>query len=146
MAKFSLLYCHHDFVCGFGLPAVVLYRFLLAVVDYQANDNETVNTLAQQQLAKLLFWLEWPMVRLVSFCYMLVGNFSKALTTWLETVFDFVEQPYMVLNKVAKQSEDFQLDQEDCTAEPCLLVRLAKRSLLLLLAIIAVLTITGVIH
>ncbi len=86
------------------------------------------------------------MVRLVSFCYMLVGNFSKALSVWLETCFDFVEQPFMVLNKVAKQSEDFQVDENDCTAEPCLLVRLAKRSLMLLLAIIAILTITGVIH
>ena len=120
----------------FGLPAVVFYRFLIAVVDYQASEDETVDGIAQQQLAKILFWLEWPMVRLVSFCYMLVGNFSKALSVWLETCFDFVEQPFMVLNKVAKQSEDFQVDENDCTAEPCLLVRLAKRSLMLLLAII----------
>ncbi|MGJ8692441.1 MAG: beta-lactamase regulator AmpE [Thalassotalea sp.] len=133
------------FVC-FGLPAVVFYRVLLAVVNYQAAAEEEIDHEVQNKMAKLLFWLEWPIVRIVSFCYMLVGNFSKALPTWLESCFDFTEQPYHVLSSVAQQSEDFQLDDEDCTAEPCLLVRLAKRALLLLLAIIAVLTITGIIN
>lgn len=135
----------------FGLPAVIFYRCLLSVVNFNQKNEEgeqvsDVDGMAQQQLAKVLFWIEWPMVRLVSLCYMLVGNFSKALPTWLESSFDIAQQPYLILGKVAKQSEDFQLDEEDCTAEPCLLVRLAKRALLMLLAVIAVLTITGVIQ
>lgn len=129
-----------------GLPAVVFYRLLIDVVNFQAGEEEQIDIVAQQQLAKLLFWLEWPLVRLTSFCYMLVGNFSKALPTWLESCFDLNKQPYQVLSDVAKQSEDFQLDDADCTAEPCLMVRLAKRALLLLLAVIAVLTITGAIR
>lgn len=132
------------FIC-FGLPGAVFYRLLVTVVDLQETKKHPVNTPVQQQLAKVLFWIEWPMVRIVAFCYMLVGNFSKASTVLLENLFDFVKQPYLVLSLVAKESEDFQLDEEDCTAEPCLLVRLAKRALLLLLAVIAVLTITGVI-
>lgn len=133
------------FVC-FGLPAVVLYRMLLTVTEYQANDDEQVNEDVKQKLATILFWIDWPMVRLVSFFYMLVGHFSKALPVWLESCFDFGKQPYQILTSVAKESEDFQLDPGDCTAEPCLLVRLAKRALLLLLAIVAVLTITGVVN
>lgn len=134
----------------FGLPAVVFYRCLLSVVNFNQKEEgqkiEDTDDIAQQQLAKVLFWIEWPMVRLVSLCYMLVGNFSKALPIWLESSFDIAQQPYLILSKVAKQSEDFQLDEEDCTAEPCLLVRLAKRALLMLIAVIAVLTITGVIQ
>lgn len=133
------------FVC-FGLPAVVFYRTLVGLIEYQADSQKNEDIQAQQKLAKLLFWIDWPMVRLVSFAYMLVGHFSRALPTWLETCFEFNKPAYEVLSVVAKQSEDFQLDEEDCTAEPCLFVRLAKRTLLLFLAVIAVLTITGVIH
>ncbi|WP_281560686.1 beta-lactamase regulator AmpE [Thalassomonas sp. RHCl1] len=94
---------------------------------------------------QFLFWLDWIPVRLTSFGYMLVGHFSKALPVWLESLFDFSKQPSAILVDVAQKSEDLMVDSEDCTAEPCLLVRLAKRNLLLLLAIISVLTLSGVI-
>ncbi|WDE11215.1 beta-lactamase regulator AmpE [Thalassomonas haliotis] len=94
---------------------------------------------------QFLFWLDWIPVRLTSFGYMLVGHFSKALPVWLESLFDFSKQPGAILVDVAQKSEDLMVDSEDCTAEPCLLVRLAKRNLLLLLAIISVLTLSGVI-
>lgn len=94
---------------------------------------------------QFLFWLDWIPVRLTSFGYMLVGHFSKALPVWLESLFDFNKQPSAILVDVAQKSEDLMLDSEDCTAEPCLLVRLAKRNLLLLLAIISVLTLSGII-
>ncbi|WDD98432.1 beta-lactamase regulator AmpE [Thalassomonas actiniarum] len=94
---------------------------------------------------QFLFWLDWIPVRLTSFGYMLVGHFSKALPVWLESLFDFSKQPSAILADVAQKSEDLMVDSEDCTAEPCLLVRLAKRNLLLLLAIISLLTLSGVI-
>jgi AmpE protein len=50
------------------------------------------------------------------------------------------------LISVAQKSEDFMVDPDDCTAEPCLLVRLAKRTLLLCLAVIAVLILTGILN
>ncbi len=134
-----------------GPAGVVFYRLIVTLTEYTINENDNNDKVhayekVQKQLGYVLFLIEAVLVRLVSFSYMLVGNFSKALPTWLESLFDFTKQPYAILNDVAKQSEDFQLDEDDCTAEPCLLVRLAKRSLLLLLAIIAVLTITGIIH
>lgn len=133
------------FVC-FGLPGVVFYRTLVALIEYQVDSQQHENIVVQQKLAKVLYWIDWPMVRLASFAYMLVGHFSRALPIWLEACFNFRKPPYEVLGVVAKQSEDFQLDEDDCTAEPCLLVRLAKRTLLLFLAVIAILTITGVIN
>jgi len=93
----------------------------------------------------LLFWLDWLPVRFTSFGYMMVGHFSKALPVWLESFFDIKKPADQVLGDVAKKSEDMMIDEQDCTAEPCLLVRLAKRNLLLLLAVVAVLTLAGVI-
>lgn len=96
-------------------------------------------------LKTLLFWLDWLPVRLTSFGYMMVGHFSKALPMWLESFFDVKKPADKILGDVAKKSEDMMIDKQDCTAEPCLLVRLAKRNLLLLLAVVAVLTLVGFI-
>lgn len=94
----------------------------------------------------VLFWLDWLPVRITSFGYMFVGDFSKAMPVWLESLSDNNKPTYQVLTDVAEQSEDIMVDEEDCTAEPCLLVRLAKRNVLLLLAVISILTLTGFIH
>ena len=94
---------------------------------------------------QLLFWLDWLPVRLTSFGYIMVGHFSKALPVWLESFFNINKPADQVLGDVAKKSEDTMIDIQDCTAEPCLLVRLAKRNILLLLAVVAVLTLSGVI-
>ncbi|WP_286271586.1 beta-lactamase regulator AmpE [Thalassotalea hakodatensis] len=93
----------------------------------------------------LLFIVDWLPVRIVAFGYMLVGHFSKALPIWLENFFDVEKLPHKVLISVAQKSEDLMIDKDDCTAEPCLLVRLAKRTLLLCLAVVAILILTGVI-
>ena len=84
-------------------------------------------------------------MRLVAFGYMFVGHFSKAMPVWLENLFEFEKAPSKVLIAVAQMSEDYMVDADDCTAEPCLLVKLAKRTLLLFLALIAVLILTGIL-
>lgn len=94
----------------------------------------------------ILFYLDWLPVRITSFGYMFVGHFSKALPIWLESFFDFKKPTHEILTDVAQKSEDIMVDVEDCTAEPCLLVRLSKRNVLLLLASIATLTLFGVIQ
>jgi len=108
------------------------------------DDNESDFVFSQAQL--WLSWVDWLPVRLVAFGYMFVGHFSKALPMWLESVFEFNKAPHQVLIDVAEKSEDFMVDKDDCTAEPCLLVRLAKRTSLLCLAVIASLIVTGVIQ
>jgi len=94
----------------------------------------------------ILFYIDWLPVRITSFGYMFVGHFSKAMPVWLENLFDAKKPTHKVLIDVAAKSEDIMVDENDCTAEPCLLVRLAKRNLLLLLAIISVLTLIGLVN
>ena len=105
----------------------------------------TINAKAHDLCQQLLFWLDWLPVRITALGYMLVGHFSRALPVWIDCVFDVKKVPNNILADVAQKSEDFMIDEEDCTAEPCLLVRLAKRNLLLLLAVIAILTLAGLI-
>jgi AmpE protein len=93
----------------------------------------------------ILFYLDWLPVRITSFGYMFVGHFSKAFPMWLESLFDGSKSTHKVLIDVAQKSEDIMLEEEDCTAEPCLLVRLAKRNVLLMLAVVSVFTLLGMI-
>jgi len=93
----------------------------------------------------ILFYIDWLPVRLTSFGYMFVGHFSKALPMWLESLLDGKKPTHEILIDVAQKSEDIMVDKDDCTAEPCLLVRLAKRNLLLMLAVISVLTLVGIV-
>jgi len=128
----------------FGAAGALFYRLLTKLNETPCQEAaESENTVANNQL--VLFWVDFIPVRLVAFGYMLVGHFSRALPVWLESVFDFTRIPSKILSSVAQKSEDFMIDAEDCTAEPCLLVRLAKRTLLLFLALNAVLILTGTI-
>lgn len=94
----------------------------------------------------ILFFLDWLPVRMTTFGYMFVGHFSKALPIWLESFFDVKKPAHKILSDVAEKSEDILVDKNDCTAEPCLLVRLSKRNVLLFLATTAALTLFGVIR
>ena len=76
---------------------------------------------------------------------MFVGHFSKALPIWLESLFDVTKPAHEILIDVAQKSEDIMVEEDDCTAEPCLLVRLAKRNVLLMLAVISILTLVGIV-
>lgn len=148
----------------FGAAGALFYRLLTTVnesankQDINSNNNSEDNldsnsdtntstdfddtTKANKQL---LFWVDWLPVRIVALGYMFVGHFSKAMPIWLENLFEFEKPPNEILISVAEKSEDFMSDADDCTAEPCLLVKLAKRTLLLFLAVISLLVLTGVI-
>jgi AmpE protein len=150
------------FFMVFGAPGALCYRLLTKINEDTAEETEeTQETDSSQRLStdpieqwsnrielaqQILFWLDWLPSRVVAFGYMLVGHFSKALPVWLENLFEFNISPQNVLVTVAEKSEDFMIDDDDCTAEPCLLVRLAKRTLLLCLAFIAILILTGIIN
>ncbi|ASP46384.1 beta-lactamase regulator AmpE [Cognaticolwellia beringensis] len=142
----------------FGPAGALFYRLLTkvnectnkpeAATDEQGDSSEQNSQNSDetcQASQQLLFWVDWLPVRLVAFGYMFVGHFSKALPVWIENLFEFEKAPSKVLIAVAQMSEDFMVDADDCTAEPCLLVKLAKRTLLLFLAVISVLTLTGII-
>lgn len=157
----------------FGAAGAVFYRLLTTVIEHkkskcmaaaQENTNEDSDTQEDDNAAvhesdiapdftkgcqnhhDVLFWVDWIPVRIASFGYMLVGHFSKALPTWLASLFDFQKTTHQVLIEVAEKSEDIMVDTNDCTAEPCLLVRLAKRNVLLVLSVISVMTLVGLIN
>lgn len=94
----------------------------------------------------VLFWVDWLPVRIASFGYMFVGHFSKAMPVWLESLFDNKKPTHQVLIAVAESSEDILVNKDDCTEEPCLLVRLAKRNVLFVFAVISILTLVGLIN
>lgn len=114
-------------------------------VEHEGNITPTVVNGCQNH-HDVLFWLDWLPVRLTSFGYMFVGHFTKALPVWLESLFESQKPTHQVLIDVAEKSEDIMVNDGDCTAEPCLLVSLAKRNVLLVLAVISVLTLIGLIN
>jgi len=140
----------------FGAAGALFYRLLTTVNEYAdnqsrlANDENSEENIQDsdhtcQANQQLLFWVDWLPVRVVALGYMFVGHFSKALPVWLENFFEFEKAPSKVLIEVAQMSEDYMIDADDCSSEPCLLVKLAKRTLLLFLAILSVLILTGVL-
>lgn len=141
----------------FGAAGALFYRLLTTMNECANNkEDETIEEKGEAQAntanddacyanQQLLFWVDWLPVRLVAFGYMFVGHFSKAMPVWLENLFEFEKAPSKVLIAVAEKSEDFMVDADDCTAEPCLLVKLAKRTLLLFLVVISLLILTGTI-
>jgi AmpE protein len=147
------------FFVVFGAAGALFYRLLVTMneapvklehenteVDENSDDVEESIKDKAPLLQDILFWVDWLPVRIVAFGYMLVGHFSKAMPLWVENLFDVNKPPNELLVTVAQKSEDFMIDPDDCTAEPCLLVRLAKRTLLLCLAVISILILTGILN
>ncbi len=161
------------FFVVFGAAGAVFYRLLTTVIEQQkikktGSSIETCGEHMQQTVAQenelhesqktpdfsqgcqnhhdVLFWLDWLPVRIATFGYMFVGHFSKAMPVWLESLFDSKKPTHKVLIDVAEKSEDVMVNEEDCTAEPCLLVRLAKRNVLLVFAVISILTLAGLLN
>jgi AmpE protein len=158
------------FFIFFGAAGALLYRLLTSVTEYHEDcladtncDKDAVEQTFDEKhneaftapnistgctsYQDVLFYVDWLPVRISALGYMFVGHFSKALPTWLDTVFNSKNKAnHEVLVDVAQQSEDITVDSEDCSAEPTLLVRLAKRNVLLILSILSVLILAGIIH
>ena len=115
------------------------------IEEAKEQDSEPSISSGCKNYNDILFYLDWLPVRITSLGYMFVGHFSKALPMWLESLFDGKKPTHQILIDVAQKSEDIMVDEDDCTAEPCLLVRLAKRNALLVLAVISALTLVGII-
>lgn len=131
----------------FGIGGVIFYRVLVAVGNNvkNAEGEAYLPEAAVEHGRGLLFAIDIIPSRFVAFGYMLVGHFSKASTIWLEGLLNLHQSSRKYLCTVAKTSEEYKITDEDLTAEPSLLVRLAKRNVLLLLAASAFMTIAGVL-
>lgn len=123
------------FVIG-GAPGVLLYVVARHALQITEGENK-------QLVEKVLFVLNWIPVRIASFGLLMIGHFTKGLSVWLSGTLDPTANNKALLLNVAKASEDVEPDTHDCTEEPCTLLRLSKRNMVLLLAVMAALTLGG---
>ncbi|MDC8830181.1 beta-lactamase regulator AmpE [Alteromonas gilva] len=108
------------------------------------NDNEQSRALAKWQHV-----LDYVPVRITAFGLLLVGHFSRALPVWLTYLTHPGIANEKVLTEVASNAEDVVLteaQQADPSCEPKAMVTLAKRNIMLLLSLIAILTMLGVVN
>lgn len=125
-----------------GASGAILYVLSREVTkQLQVNHNP-----AASEANKLLHILDWLPVRITALGFLLVGHFSRAFPTWFGYLLDPQISAKTLLLEVAKQAEEVEPDEQDCTEEPCILVRLAKRNIMFILVAIALLTLSGWIN
>ncbi|UPW17925.1 regulatory signaling modulator protein AmpE [Agarivorans sp. TSD2052] len=93
-----------------------------------------------------MHYLDWLPSRLASLCYLAVGNTNQAITVWLPSLKDRQHSNGYWLTKVAVAAELSEQEHDSemlCVATTCRFVSLAKRGIMLAIAIIAALTIAG---
>jgi|TARA_R110000868_G_scaffold168726_2_gene403554 AmpE protein len=127
---------------AFGAAGAILYVLVREMHAKLSADNQQVAS----QVKRLLNIIDWIPVRITALGFLLVGHFSRAFPTWLGYLPDPAVEAKTLLLDVSKQAEEIEPDENDCTEEPCTLVRLAKRNVMFLLVIIALLTLTGWIN
>ncbi|MCC2616474.1 beta-lactamase regulator AmpE [Aestuariibacter halophilus] len=123
----------------FGAPGAVFYTLTRSLGE---KLQETAHP-ASASVQSLMAILDWVPVRLTALGFLLVGHFSRALPVWLSYLPDPSVPARQVLSEVSCAAEEIEPEECDCTEEPCTLVRLAKRNVMLMLAVIAALTLSG---
>ena len=139
-----------------GVPGVVLYSTILFLADSKfIGSLEDENN--QATLVKWHEWVMWIPARLVSLGYMFVGHFGNGLEAWLKYSANLAKSSKFVVTKVALASEGLvnednnKSDKTESEAkEPQrllnnaeVMVRLAKRNMVLFLVVVALLTLYG---
>ncbi|MCL4408826.1 regulatory signaling modulator protein AmpE [Aliidiomarina haloalkalitolerans] len=92
---------------------------------------------------RLMAWVEWLPLRVAGFAYLLVGHFSRAMPAWLRVLGRAPEQAELQLTEIAVAAEDVNINADDNKSEAELLVNLARRSMILLLVVVAIATLLG---
>ena len=124
-----------------GPVGVIFYASARALQRYAC-----CNQIPLPVVNQLMFLLDWLPSRLVALGYVLVGNFAHAIGIWGQQAVMIRQSPFELVSSVAMASEQLssKADKEHvCMESTCRLVRLAKRNLLLIIALIAIMTIYG---
>lgn len=120
-----------------GGTGAVLY-LTARLVESQAPDE------AHRKVAeRVMAILDWIPARLAACGFLLVGHFTQGVKSFSSYLFDPSISAKDIVTQVAKSSEEIEPDNMDCTEEPCTMLRLAKRNMMLLLAMTAILTLGG---
>lgn len=123
----------------FGAAGAVLYVLARSLHSYLLEQQHSAASHADQ----LMHVLDWLPVRITALGFLLVGHFSRAFPIWLSHFPDPAMEAKTLLVDVSRAAEEVETDEHDCTEEPCILVRLAKRNLMFMLVIISLLTLSG---
>ncbi|WLI75455.1 beta-lactamase regulator AmpE [Kosakonia sp. H02] len=131
------------FIVGgpWGPVLLVGYAFLRAWQSWLAR-YQTPNERQQSGIDAILHLLDWVPVRLAGVVYALVGHGEKALPAWFASLGDAHTSQYHVLTRLAQ----FSLAREphmDKVATPKAAVSMAKKTSLVLVVVVALLTIYG---
>lgn len=127
----------------FGVCGALGYALIRNFADLTRNDPESVFRKHKKELHKTLYWLDWLPARIVSFGYLIIGNFSQGTATYLKYVFNFSVPNRRVIGDIAHAAERVEQEFIGCSFEAKCMVRLVKRNMLLMLAAIAILTLLG---
>ena len=136
----------------FGAAGSLLYLLVLGMASHARTTNDLPSNTEQ-----VLGLIDYLPVRLTALGFLLVGNFGKALPVWLQYLFDYKVAAKSLLCKVTSAAEDLdpsEMEQDfprhdgvmnPHLSEPKILVRLAKRNIIFLVAVASLLSITGVL-
>lgn len=136
-------YCSIVLMMIIGGPTAVVFYASLRTLDLMVFKKQLPELAL---ISKLLFIIDWLPARLIGLAYVLVGNFSNAISVWFSLTINFKAPAYDVVSKVAMAAEQMSKSQGNegiCMQSTCRLVSLAKRTLLLLVVAISLLTIFG---
>ncbi|MFT4940947.1 MAG: AmpE protein [Paraglaciecola sp.] len=122
-----------------GAAGAVLYVLARNIQSRYANSEDGTS----ERINQIMYLLDWLPVRITALGFLLVGHFSRAFPIWIAHLPDPAVSAKTLLLSVAVQAEEVEPDENDCTEEPCTLVRLAKRNIMFLTAAIAILTLSG---
>ncbi|MBU2979394.1 regulatory signaling modulator protein AmpE [Alteromonas sp. C1M14] len=145
LANFQFYAAVIIFFIVLGGPGALLYMTVREAHRYFM----AANFACAKHSASLLHILEWIPARLTAFGFLVVGHFSRALPVWLEYVSSRHIVAEQLLWRVGRQAEI--IEPKDCDACSKMMacthvlasVRLAKRNILFLLVVAAVLTLSG---
>lgn len=138
-------YCATVLMMIIGGPVAVVFYASVRTVDLLVQRQQLPST---RYASYLLFILDWLPVRIVALGYVLVGNFSHAISEWLSLAVKPKLSAYELVSNVAMAAEQMSHSSATegvCMESTCRLVNLAKRNLILLVGVASLMTIFGLL-
>lgn len=121
------------------------YSLLRNVADLTQSEQGLQFSAHKSWLSQCLYWADWLPARIVSFGYLIIGNFSQGTDTYLNYMFNFSVSNRQVVGEIAQAVEQVEQAFVGCSFEAKCMVKLVKRNMLLILAAIALLTLFGLV-
>lgn len=118
-----------------GAPGVLAYASLRWAAPNDACGSTTAG--------KCLHWADWLPVRVTTLCYLLVGDFARALPAWLKWLGAGRMSAQHYIQAVGQRAEELDSARNTLCTQGA--IRLARRTSWCLLAAAAVLTLMGMI-